>query len=1103
MDNNSLSDVLRRMSHMKGDGSSDSNDQLMRDIQQTLRNIEKDVHSTCIDIARGSQSAARDRVNGSSTFRDRYDESTSRSRSNGKKREYKGFLDELEDQLVKGILGSDVSAGVDKVLRDFGKTLADTIGVELEDVPGALGREMGSQLMKSFKNTALGSEVTRQAQELRKKASSSLQTFLFNNYNSGVEKYLQAAGSNATGSGAALAGLGQIAGAGGSAVVNLAQTALTHVSGILSTAGTAIAAINPVVLAGGLAAVGVGLLALKVASGDVTKSFKRLKEGLGNFSQAVSAAADRYENSKSENLKYAQTRFYEDVKAIIEQPFTILQEAAEAVQSSWDSSLRTINATQGYTKADLQSLQAAYAQRLRQEGLTSYISGADITTNLVKVLESGMSGRVAEEFAYLATKLQAAIPTQDFFGYADTYVQLAANRIKAGYSEAEAIAYANEQMQLFASNVLYANRQLTGGFTTGLKNAENILEQAVRIAEASKTGDVSLISGVLASVSAITGSIAPDLTSSIIDAVVKAATGGNSSEIVALRSLAGINAGNTEFLRQLANNPKKVFTDLFSNLARLQTMSESNYMEVAEGLSSIFGISMDAFARIDFNYLATAISQMQVNQNSLAENMAHLQSGETTLTAEQLRYQQINEYMLEEGLSYVLDNEVARVIQQHMWDEQMHRESLEATYGVELRGSALEVLNGLRSTVKSIFNFLNPFAWLSKGANLLTSASEAAEMSDNIKRVLEAGKVGIGNKKALHNLVTRDSDLNLVNDYLTMIGGKRSASHQLFQWITSGVAGLGQNTFGLGGAYIDGRNRLIQSAVSGIDALLNREKQLSSPNSSYTWGSVSKSTANALNTLLRNTDMSNAAATTATTLSGTTAAKSSLVSRLNQMLDTKYINDKFVSQGKSYEEYVASATSFGIANFQAALEEAGYTESQVQDLFEQQAAVYGHEQNANRYTREDEFWERQNLFADTEEAYTQNLIELVTTTNNLLVSVISKQTSFQKAWEAYYHDWTEYFVKHTAYKDSFNYGDINDILRRENAEKDEAVYALAEVLSNNLKDLSDPQAQTNAILAQILLVVRALKTQRDTAPGSFDLFDSLASLATGGVVKPE
>jgi hypothetical protein len=121
---------------------------------------------------------------------------------------------------------------------------------------------------------------------------------------------------------------------------------------------------------------------------------------------------------------------------------------------------------------------------------------------------------------------------------------------------------------------------------------------------------------------------------------------------------------------------------------------------------------MDAFARIDFNYLANAIADMNVNNGALSENLALLKAGETTTTAEQLKMQQINKYMIEEGLSYVLDNEAARQIQQHMWDEQIALDMREATYGVELKGAALEFLEGIRATIDNILSFLNPFMWM-------------------------------------------------------------------------------------------------------------------------------------------------------------------------------------------------------------------------------------------------------------------------------------------------------------------------------------------------------------------------------------------------------
>ena len=116
-------------------------------------------------------------------------------------------------------------------------------------------------------------------------------------------------------------------------------------------------------------------------------------------------------------VELGNERFYNDVKSMmIEEPFNILEDAANEVYNAWDNVVREINGTQGYTKDDLQSLLGSYSQRLREEGLSSAVSSVDIIESLTKVLDSGLSGKAAEEFAYLATILNAAIPNQDFFG---------------------------------------------------------------------------------------------------------------------------------------------------------------------------------------------------------------------------------------------------------------------------------------------------------------------------------------------------------------------------------------------------------------------------------------------------------------------------------------------------------------------------------------------------------------------------------------------------------------------------------------------------------------------------------------------------------------
>ena len=135
-------------------------------------------------------------------------------------------------------------------------------------------------------------------------------------------------------------------------------------------------------------------------------------------------------------------------------------------------------------------------------------------------------------------------------------------------------------------------------------------------------------------------------------------------------------------------------------------------MEVAEALSSTFGISLDSFARVDFAYLADAINSMNLNNESLEQNLQLLTDGQTTSTDAQLRMQKINEYMVDQGLAYVLDNEVARTIQEHMWEEQLAQQIMETQFAVDFTGGALQLFNGIGITIHKIADFLNPLSWV-------------------------------------------------------------------------------------------------------------------------------------------------------------------------------------------------------------------------------------------------------------------------------------------------------------------------------------------------------------------------------------------------------
>lgn len=877
---------------------------------------------------------------------------------------------------------------------------------------------------------------------------------------------LGALGSEAAGAGAALAGLESIA-----------------------------AAAGPVILA--------AVVALEAFSPAIESGIKLIKKSID--------VADRYEKSRQENMKSAQNRLTADVRVMVETPFKILEEAADEMCRVWDNNLRIINATQGYNKDDLQTLIGNYAQRLRDEGLTKVVSASSITESLTKVLQSGLSGTIAEEFAYLATKLNAAIPTQDFFSYADTYASIAATAVQQGMSEAKAIEYANSQLEAFANNLLYASREISGGFTTGLKDANSLFAESAQIAQAGKTNDSSEISAVMTAVASYVGSIAPDLSSSLTDAIYKASVGGNSSEIIALRSLAGINASNTEFLKQISENPQSVFETLFTNLGNMQKMSEDAYMEVAEGLSNIFGVSSDAFARVDFNYLAQAISSMNSSSDALSENMALLVSGETTTNAEQLKMQQINEYMLEEGLSYVLDNEAARSIQENMWAEQRAQQIMENEYGVSLRGSALEFLEGIRKTLDNIMMLLNPVGIkgkISAGlSNLIGSAKETEAQSDDIKQLLELGKVGNGNKSSLYQLTTRGINLNTTEDLISLMGG--SSSYQS----VSKERNENVNFYTPWNSIFDTMTNRYGVSTNAIHAAKSTFGFNSSRISSlYNWGAVGKSSAGYTTTssgkeilglsLLR----AEAASGNAQSSASSKAANSNIQKFLGTM-------DAFLKENTgddaSYEDWVKTASRFGISDFSEALKDAGLTNEAVKGQFEAFQTEVGIQAKKEREQREDQFW--------------IDNIENLTAANTWFESIYNKQSeffddfllfhkdfleyggkdgkfdSYQKAFDAYCQSWTDYYVNHTAYKTAVGYDSSSwsKVRSAEESKSRDAVYALADALTKNNVDLLDPTVQTNVLLAEILQIVNAIMQQGNSASGGVSLPQSISAMALG------
>lgn len=978
-----------------------------------------------------------------------------------------GFLDGVEDAVF-----GDFKKQMKSKLSDFASGLSDELGVSKEAIPNEIGKQLTKSAMNAFKGTKMGSSLSS----------------IFGDAQAGVsalaDKGLAAAGNAVKG----LASGGNAA----AAATQAASTAATTAAGTVAASGASMTAATTATAAATMTA-GAALVAIAPAAAvvvgaliifhQVSKAGKLLVEGFSALGQGLSGAANRSIESSRKATELAKTRMEADVSTLIETPFRNLEAAADALCSAWESSISTITATQGYTKEGLQDLISGFASRLRSEGLSRVVSSADITTSLEKVLQSGLSGAAAEEFAYMATVLGSAMPTQDFFSYASTYSSIAANAVKDGASQSAALAYANQEMEQFASNVLYASRQLAGGFSTGLQDTASLFEDAYKIVQSAKTGDTATVSGVLTSVSGVLGAIAPDLASGIVDAVVNSAIGGNNESTVALRSLAGVNASNTEFLKKLASDPKSIFSQLFTNLSKMQNMSSDNFMEVAEGLSDVFGISMDALARVDFDYLASAISQMSLNNSSLDENMKLLSDGQTTTTTEQMKIAEINQQMIDEGLTYILDNEASRAIQQHMWDEQLAMQMQEATYAVNLQGSAMTFLQKIGEAVKAITTLLNPMgAIFNKMTSLVATVAEQQGQDEDIKKLLELSNAGRTNAALLSQLTNNGGkQLNITDSLVSMMGGVSSyeQASKLSQFNNNLVSGPGGYDISsmfrqhFIATLSNGANKFSQ-LISGLGNTVAR----ANIQSQYGWGTVSKSISQAIKQSSKNNDYYTK-----------TIADNSLTGQIDHRTQSNFQSfldtmKEFVDKEKSYDEWVSTSGRYGIKDVKSSIEDFGLTEAELSGKFTEMEAGKQAERTYQRQQTEDKFW------ADNME-YVNNTAP--TFHENLLAAI----AKFYKKYEEFYGNWVDYYINHTAYTSAtLDAYKIEQILNADKTATGDAVNALADALLSNAVDLKDPAVQTNVLLSQVLVTLNGILQQNMKTNNSV-LPTSLSALGLG------
>ena len=301
------------------------------------------------------------------------------------------------------------------------------------------------------------------------------------------------------------------------------------------------------------------------------------------------------------------------------------------------------------------------------------------------------------------------------------------------------------------------------------------------------------------------------------------------------------------------------------------------------------------------------------------------------------------------------------------------------------------------------------------------------------------------------------------------------------------------------------------------------------PASSYNWGTITKSQALAASSALKSN--TNVLENIISDVVGGGSAQSTSATKVTQaiesMLKDTYLVDEFVKQGKSYEDWAKSASKFGIADIGEAIQSAGYTVADIQSYFQEKETEQGVAES-HRIQEEEEKFRNAGISFWTEtfpSDFRDPLFETLATTNQTLESILDGGTKFvamyktqwlDKGWAAFmsaqgtsglfnkfYNEFMKYFINHVYYSSTsgYTYQDVEEAQRKHDAqERGDTVYALAEMLTKNLVDLQDPTLQTNAILAQILILVNAIKNQGDKAAVAGEtstLMESLSAMALG------
>lgn len=452
----------------------------------------------------------------------------------------------------------------------------------------------------------------------------------------------------------------------------------------------------------------------------VTKGF----EAVGEY---VSYFANHARETRDELIKKALDKIKQDVKDMATYSVDIQQASLDKIYNAWDQNLSTVNATQGYTKEALNSLQDSVAQRLQREGYGNVINAADYVTQLTNTLNSKLGGELAEAFAAQNLILQKAVPELDLSAMAADFAAIYTNAEKQGRSgETEMINAMNQ-----IAGATKALEEVTGGNNQFITQVGTFLKKAeeVVIRSGGTTDQIVELTTQMMAAEAPLAALTPQLsgfTNTIVDALMNS----NEGTAVALRAITHdidntIGVSMTDFTNSFMRDTQGTLTAVYQAIdAFINTnANDGARQEFLQAMQSVFSLQASQIAQIDFGDIADQIASASLTTNAKALTAAEnlVRSGETTSWEDQLVNNTTNQLLATNAVRDTIDNKLMRKLEKNEIDMERAIYELEATQTVDFAEKTMAFLTNIADIITGLLDPLGLLSGLTSIADVWNS----------------------------------------------------------------------------------------------------------------------------------------------------------------------------------------------------------------------------------------------------------------------------------------------------------------------------------------------------------------------------------------------